>query len=108
MKTAIELSEMLFGYGIDIIVILSILAIVQGTKKYLKIKKKTAFLILIALGLITGILKIVLKYVTPDMYFTVIFGYAGLTTLLYITIDIFLPAIKNKYFPSAKDINEAK
>ena len=51
MKTAIELAEILFGYGIDIIVIISILGIVQATKKYLKLKKRTAFILLLGCGI---------------------------------------------------------
>lgn len=102
MKLAIDLAELFFSYGIDVIIILSILFMVQGAKKYFKLKKKTAFTILILLGLSVGILKVIFAQVDESLYLTVLFGYSGLTSLLYVAIDIFLPAIKNKFFPSTK------
>lgn len=105
MKTAIDLAELFFSYGIDIIIVISILGITQGIKKYLKVKKKTAFIVLISSGLCIGIAKIILNDVSESLYLTALFGYAGITSLLYVAIDIFLPAIKEKYFPSTKRIN---
>lgn len=102
MNTAIEIEKILISYGIDFIIILSILFLVQGIKKYFKCKKKTAFIILVVLGLTVGIVKIIMGQVKEDLFITVIFGYSGITSLLYIGIDIFLPAIKEKIFPSTK------
>lgn len=106
MKTAIEVFELFLSYGINLIIVISILFLVQGLKKYFNLKKKIAFLILISLGVLAGVLKIILSEVIIDLYLTVIFGYAGISSLLYVAIDIFLPAIKEKFFPSTKQINE--
>jgi len=105
MEKAIEIIELLLSYGIDIVIVLSILAMIQGAKKYLKLKKEIAYLTLIFLGLLIGILKIISGQVKEELYITVIFGYSGISCLLYIAIDIFLPAIKEKFFPSVKKLN---
>lgn len=105
MKNVIDVVELLSSFGIDFIIVLSILFVTQGIKKYFKCKNKTAFIILIVSGLIVGILKVIGGHAEESLYITVIFGYSGITSLLYIAIDIFLPAIKEKYFPSVKKLN---
>jgi hypothetical protein len=89
MDNIIKTLDILLGFGIDIIIIISIVVLTQGIKQVFKCKSKTTFLIIVLTGLLIGIIKILIEPIEVSKYITVLFGYPGLSVLLYQGIKIY-------------------
>lgn len=110
MKEVIEIAKIIYMFlmsiGVDIVVVICIVAITQACKKKFKWTSKTSFIIILSTGTTCGILKIVSGQVELGQYMTALFGYPGISVLLYMGMKIFLPKLKEKFFPSSNELNE--
>ncbi len=106
----IEMSQAIYDFlmavGVDIVVVISIVVIAQACKKEFKWKSKTSFIVILCAGVLCGLLKIIFVQVEVSQYMTTLFGYPGISVLLYMAFKFFMPKLKEKVFPSSKQIDK--
>ncbi len=106
----IEIGKVIYNFfeavGIDIIAVICIVVLTQAFKKHFKWTSKTAFIVMLSVGTVCGLLKIIFGQVKLGQYLTALFGYPGISILLYMALKFFMPKLKEKFLPSVKNIND--